>query len=119
VFDISLAELFVLGTAALTVLGPKRLPGALRALGHGLAKIRRLATKLSTESGFGEVLHSSSFHGRVQEFGSLTLAPATSASPSEQSTTFVADKSREYPAEGPDAQGAIPEDLLPATLPSS
>jgi hypothetical protein len=79
----------------------------------------RLATKLSSESGFGEVLHSNSFHGRVQEFGSLTLAPAT-ASPLEPSTTFFVDESREYPVEGADAQGASPEEILRVRLtPSS
>jgi hypothetical protein len=32
---------------------------------------------------------------------------------------FVADKSREYPTEGPDAYGALPEDLVPLGPPAT
>jgi Tat protein translocase TatB subunit len=120
VFDISFGEIFLLGTAALVVLGPKRLPAALREMGRWIAKIRRFATQLSSQSGIDEMLRSNGFEGRLGKLPALTpgssLAPSTS-SWSEESNTFVSDKGREYPVEGPDAQGALPEDLAPATIP--
>lgn len=40
-FDIGFLELFVIATIALLVLGPERLPGALRSVGLMLGKVRR------------------------------------------------------------------------------
>jgi sec-independent protein translocase protein TatB len=120
VFDISFGEIFLLGTAALVVLGPKRLPAALREMGRWIAKIRGLATQLSSQSGIDGMLRSNGFEGRLGRLPALTpgSSPAASTSSwSEEPSTFVPDKSREYPVEGPDAQGALPEDLSPAAVP--
>lgn len=42
-FDIGWSEMLVIGVVALIVIGPKELPGVLRALGHWTTKIRRMA----------------------------------------------------------------------------
>lgn len=115
-FDISFVELFVFGTAALVVLGPRRLPGALREMGRWIAKVRRMATALSSQVGIDDVLDSTGVARRVDELrpssrgGSLVPRPASS--PIGGAPPFVSDRSREYPSEGPDAYGSLPEDLL-------
>jgi sec-independent protein translocase protein TatB len=42
-FDIGWSEFVVIGVVALIVIGPKELPGVLRAIGHWTTKIRRMA----------------------------------------------------------------------------
>ncbi|ARQ01794.1 Sec-independent protein translocase protein TatB [Pseudorhodoplanes sinuspersici] len=42
-FDLSWSELILIGVVALIAIGPKELPGVLRALGHWMGKIRRMA----------------------------------------------------------------------------
>jgi sec-independent protein translocase protein TatB len=44
-FDIGWSELLLIGMVALIAIGPKELPGALRALGQWMAKIRRMAAE--------------------------------------------------------------------------
>jgi sec-independent protein translocase protein TatB len=44
-FDIGWSELLLIGAVALIVIGPKELPGVLRALGQWMAKIRRMAAE--------------------------------------------------------------------------
>jgi sec-independent protein translocase protein TatB len=124
VFGVSFTEFLVLGTVALLVLGPEKLPGMLRTMGQWVAKLRKLTTEVRYQSGIDEVLRAEGFEGGLNEFrsimrgGSAPMAThnpvATRARVVEQ---FVADKSREYPPEGPDAYGALPEDLLPGAFP--
>ena len=47
--DFSLSEIAVVGTIALVVLGPERLPGAARTAGRWLGKARRFATQMQQE----------------------------------------------------------------------
>jgi sec-independent protein translocase protein TatB len=44
-FDIGWSELLVIGVVALIAIGPKELPGVLRAVGHWMGKIRRMASE--------------------------------------------------------------------------
>ena len=44
-FDIGWSELVLIGVVALIVIGPKELPGVLRAVGQWSAKIRRMAAE--------------------------------------------------------------------------
>src|SRR3712207_715744 len=43
-FDIGWSELVLIGIVALIVIGPKELPGVLRAMGHYMGKVRRMAS---------------------------------------------------------------------------
>jgi sec-independent protein translocase protein TatB len=44
-FDIGWSELVVIGVVALIAIGPKELPGVLRAVGNWMGKIRRMASE--------------------------------------------------------------------------
>jgi sec-independent protein translocase protein TatB len=123
VFGISFPEFLVLGTVALLVLGPEKLPGMLRTLGQWLAKARKLTTEVRYQSGIDDVLRSEGLEGGLNELrglvrgglGSSVLSHATAPQAARPAILdhFVPDKSREYPVEGSDAYGALPEDLLP------
>jgi sec-independent protein translocase protein TatB len=125
VFGVSFTEFLVLGTVALLVLGPEKLPGMLRTMGHWIAKLRKLTTEVRHQSGIDEVLRAEGFDGGLNELrsimrgGAATMA-ASHSPPVRQPVPdpFVADKSREYPAEGPDAYGALPEDLVAPLAPA-
>jgi sec-independent protein translocase protein TatB len=123
VFGISFPEFLVLGTVALLVLGPEKLPGMLRTLGQWLAKARKLTTEVRYQSGIDDVLRSEGLEGGLNELrglvrggiGSSVLSHATAPQQTRPVALdhFAPDKSREYPVEGSDAYGALPEDLLP------
>jgi sec-independent protein translocase protein TatB len=122
VFGVSFTEFLVLGTVALLVLGPEKLPGMLRTMGQWVAKLRRLTTEVRHQSGIDEVLRAEGFDGGLNELRSIMrggAAVAASHSPPVRPVqdTFIADTSREYPAEGPDAYGALPEDLVAPLAP--
>jgi sec-independent protein translocase protein TatB len=125
VFGVSFPELLVLGTVALLVLGPDKLPGMLRTLGQWIAKLRRLTTEVRYQSGIDDVLRAEGFDGGLNELRSIMRGGGASLGPRQAQTyrspppveNFIPDKSREYPVEGPDAYGALPEDLLPAAAP--
>jgi sec-independent protein translocase protein TatB len=128
VFGVSFTEFLVLGTVALLVLGPEKLPGMLRTMGQWIAKLRKLTTEVRYQSGIDEVLRAEGFDGGLNELRSIMRGGAASMAlnspapvrPAPVPDPFVADKSREYPPEGPDAYGALPEDLVePATPPAS
>jgi sec-independent protein translocase protein TatB len=125
VFGVSFTEFLVLGTVALLVLGPDKLPGMLRTLGQWLAKLRKLTTEVRYQSGIDDVLRSEGLDGGLSELRSLMrggiggsmLSHAASAVPQHTNRPnldhFIPDKSREYPVEGVDAYGVLPEDLVP------
>jgi sec-independent protein translocase protein TatB len=116
VFGVSFPEFIVLGTVALLVLGPDKLPGMLRTMGQWIAKVRRLTTEVRYQSGIDEVLRAEGFDGGLNELRSMMRGgghvPQHAPVRPVQPDPFVPDRSREYPVEGPDAQGALPEDLV-------
>ncbi len=118
-FGVSFPEFLVLGTVALLVLGPEKLPGMLRTMGQWVAKIRRLTTDVRNQSGIDEVLRAEGFDGGLNDFRSMMRGGAVSHPPPRPvpQERFVPDPSREYPVEGPDAYGALPEDLLSPSPP--
>ncbi len=48
-FDLSWTEILIIGVVALIAIGPKELPGALRALGHWMGKVRRMASEFQDQ----------------------------------------------------------------------
>ena len=48
-FDIGWSELLVIGVVALIAIGPKELPGVLRAVGQWMGKIRRMANEFQDQ----------------------------------------------------------------------
>jgi len=116
VFDVSFGEMLVFGVVALLVLGPDRLPGMLRLTGQWIARARRLMLNVRHQSGIDEVLRAEGFGGGLGDIrammhgGAASLAPTHMQPLATDAPAF--DRDREYPVEGPDAYGALPEDLV-------
>jgi sec-independent protein translocase protein TatB len=69
-FDIGWSELLVIGIVALIAIGPKELPGALRALGHWTTKIRRMASEFQGQ--FQEAMREAEMTDLKKQVDTLT-----------------------------------------------
>src|ERR1700691_2875631 len=69
-FDIAWGEFVVIGVVALIVIGPKELPGVLRAVGQWTTKIRRMASEFQSQ--FQEALREAEMADLKKEVNSLT-----------------------------------------------
>lgn len=139
-FGFSIGEVLVIVLLAVIVIGPRQLPTMMRSAGHWLAKLRRLAVDMRAQSGIDEILRQEGLEKDLRAFRAfmavrrgnvldalsvdLDAPEADRPLPSVLETppgTVAADddspaitmESREYPIEGPDAYGAVPEDLEP------
>jgi sec-independent protein translocase protein TatB len=125
VFGMSFGELCVLVVVAIVVIGPKDLPRFLRKAGQLAGRLRRMASDVRAQSGIDEVLRSEGLARDIAEIRRLaqgdfiepvgrfntTLragAAAIASSPPSPSD-FVVVREREYPTEGADSYGAIPD----------
>ncbi len=131
-FGLSLSELVVIGVVALIAVGPQKLPGMLRTLGEWVRKLRILTHEMRAQSGFDDILRSEGIHGGLTELRGLmrgaqfpvpsftppvaapVVAPPLVRDPYEN---LEIDATKEYPPEGPDAYGALPDDLIDAGEP--
>lgn len=140
-FGLSFSELIVIGVVALVAVGPQKLPGMLRTLGEWIRKARNLTNEVRAQTGIDEILRAEGLHGGLTEFKSLVrglnrsvyeplhtppspiqppaplagLEPEPPASPTRHEDPYAnleVDATREYPPEGPDAYGALPDDLF-------
>jgi sec-independent protein translocase protein TatB len=59
-FDISWGEMLVVGVVALVVIGPKELPGVIRAVGRGASKLRGMANDFRGQ--FDEAMREAEMH---------------------------------------------------------
>ena len=137
-FGLSFGELFVLLIVAVVVLGPKELPRYLRKAGQVAGRIRNLAFEMREKSGIDEVLRTEGIDRDIAEirklargeiagvvsavratadaarFGQLHDTRDVVASPYAQPQlpappALIVNRSREYPTDGPDSYGALPE----------
>jgi sec-independent protein translocase protein TatB len=69
-FDIGWGEFVVIGIVALIAIGPKELPGVLRALGQWIAKLRRMATEFQGQ--FQEAMREAEMADLKQEVDEMT-----------------------------------------------
>jgi sec-independent protein translocase protein TatB len=141
VFGFSFSELLMICVVALIAVGPKKLPGMLHNLGQFIRKIRNMTNDVRNQTGIDQLLRAEGLHGGLNELRGLLRvnhglsfdAPhVSSPTPSEpvnaEPTVPVPivhapiddpyahidiDSTREYPPEGADAYGALPDDLLP------
>ena len=109
---------------ALIAVGPKKLPGMLHTLGQWLRKIRNLTSEVRNQTGIDELLRSEGLHGGLNELRGLLrgghnnpFEPPQPAAPvrvpiEDPYANLDIDVSREYPLEGADSYGALPDDLL-------
>jgi sec-independent protein translocase protein TatB len=118
VFGISFTEIIVIALVALVVVGPHKLPGMLRSIGEWLGKLRRLTTEVRAQTGIDEILRSEGIDGGLNELrsimrGDFSAPPRARPRPVEDPYRDVqTDVWREYPVEGPDSYGALPDDLV-------
>lgn len=126
-FGISFTELVLILVVALIVLGPQRLPGMLRTVGLWIHKVRRLTTEVRAQTGIDDLLRQEGLSGGLSELRSLLrgdprpfMRPRDEISPIAIDDPYSAgpiyDSSRERPVEGPDAYGALPDDLVDETV---
>lgn len=109
----------MIAVVALLAVGPRRLPGMLRDLGNWIRKLRKMTTDVRAQTGIDDILRAEGLSGGLNELrGLMRGAPAAPVHyrPHEDPNNQIEiDASREYPPEGADAKGAIPDDLVEET----
>ncbi len=142
-FGFSFGELVVLLLVGIVVVGPKELPKVLRRAGQWAAKLRRMASDIRTQSGIDDVLRGEGIAEDIAEIRKLArgemdtvrraarvdlTAPATAAAPARSdpyalppTDEIVVQREREYPREGADSYGALPDTAIvyARTLPTT
>lgn len=87
-FDLGWSELLVIGVVALIAIGPKELPGVLRALGHWMGKIRRMAGEFQDQ--FREAMREAEVADLKRQFDEASAkATAGFTDPLESAQTEV------------------------------
>jgi sec-independent protein translocase protein TatB len=123
VFGLSFGELCVLIVVAIVVIGPKDLPKVLRKMGQWAGKVRRMAADVRAQSGIDDVLRTEGLTKDLTEIRRLAQGDFLEASPASSAAAprldqrrdepVVPDKNvvreREYPREGADGYGALPD----------
>jgi len=133
VFGFSLSELIVVIVVALVVIGPKDLPKMLRKLGQYAGKLRRMASDLRAQSGIDEALRTEGLADDIAEIRKLARGEldavqrsvvdtdtranisgvtAKSGGESGYRDDFFVVRDREYPRDGADAYGALPDNAI-------
>jgi sec-independent protein translocase protein TatB len=130
VFGFSFAELVVVVVVALIVMGPKDLPKMLRKLGQWSGQLRRMAADLRAQSGIDDALRAEGLSDDIAEIRKLargeldsvqravddpirsSSSPAAAPSASSYQDDFFIVREREYPRDGADAYGALPDNAI-------
>src|SRR5580704_15782248 len=124
----SFGELCVLVIVTIVVVGPKDLPRYLRKAGQLAGRLRRMASDVRAQSGIDEVLRTEGLTKEIAEIRHLAqgnfIEPITrglrnaprsiealppAPGPMPAFNEFVVLREREYPTEGADSFGAIPD----------
>src|SRR5271165_946920 len=97
-------------------MGPQKLPGLFRSIGHWIAQIRRFSTEVRLSSGIDEILKAEGLQGGISELRGIMRSDfrraaaianfsADSAYSEKEShwDSFDYDITRERPIEGPDS----------------
>ncbi len=125
----SFGELLVLVIVAIVVIGPKDLPRFLRKAGQYAGKLRRMAGDIRAQSGIDEVLRSEGLTKDIAEIRRLAQGdfieplarldaakPPAGAEPAHPTTLQAPEitivREREYPREGADSYGTIPDTAI-------
>ena len=118
-FGFSFSEVVLIGVVTLVAVGPQRLPGMLKNLATWIKKLRKMTTDVRQQTGIDDLLRQEGLSGGLNELRSIMRggggpAPAPAPyRPAEDPYNFIEiDVTREYPPEGPDALGALPDDLV-------
>ncbi|HEY8075092.1 MAG TPA: hypothetical protein VIF62_13305 [Labilithrix sp.] len=107
-------------------MGPKDLPKMLRKLGQWAGKLRRMASDLRAQSGIDDALRAEGLSDDIAEIRKLARGeldavqrtvrddakPAKTDAPSQLLGDFFVAREREYPRDGADAFGALPDNAI-------
>ena len=118
-FDIAWTELLVVAVIAIIVVGPKELPGMLRAFGKTFGQVRRTAREF--QSTFNDALREAEREAGMDEVrknldGVKNMNPAKDLSKSLNETKAALDKTV---SEKPTAAPAATKSAAPATTPTA
>lgn len=126
-FDIGFTELLLVGLVALVVLGPERLPGAVRTTGLWVGRLKRsfsnIKAEVEREIGADEIrrqLHNERILDLEREMKQSIMPPASTSSSSAASTAAaapVAEAAASPPAAAPTPEPAKPAESAPVTRP--
>jgi sec-independent protein translocase protein TatB len=105
-FDIGWSELFVIGVVALIAIGPKELPGVLRAVGQWSGKIRRMASEFQDQ--FREAMREAEMADLKKDIDEATGKLNSSFDPLDfkESTEWKPAETVATPADAPPAPPA-------------
>jgi sec-independent protein translocase protein TatB len=121
-----MTELVVIAVVILIVVGPQKLPGMLRTLGQWIRKIQQLSSDVRHQTGIDELLRAEGIEGleglrsmlrgdlRALVQDAVRISPPSASMPTDDPYVGLGevDRYREYPPEGVDARGALPDDLM-------
>jgi sec-independent protein translocase protein TatB len=125
-FGVSMTELVVIAVVVLIVVGPQKLPGMLRTLGQWIRRLQQLSSDVRHQTGIDELLRAEGIEGldglrsmlrgdlRALVQDAVRTSPASGVAPADDPYVEVGevDRYREYPPEGVDAGGTLPDDLI-------
>ena len=140
-FGLGFGEIIVIVIVGLVILGPKELPKMLRKVGRFAGKLRRMAADLRAQSGIDDALRTEGLADDIAEIRKLArgeldvvrkaasvdltgTAAVTASASALASTTgsssndrtydpdFYVVRDREYPRDGADAYGALPDNAI-------
>lgn len=116
-FGISFTEIALIAMVALVVVGPQKLPGMLRTMGEWVGRLRRMTSEMRVQTGIDDILREEGIDG-VGELRSLLRGEIRAAKHRSHplhdpyAEAQPPDTTLEYPLEGADAGGALPDDLV-------
>lgn len=116
-FGVSFLEIAVVALVALVVVGPQKLPAMMRTAGEWVGKLRRITSDMRAQTGIDDILREEGIDG-VAELRTLLRGQFSHQRPSHSSNatwgsyTEEPDPLIEFPVEGADAAGALPDDLV-------
>jgi sec-independent protein translocase protein TatB len=118
-FDFSWGELILIGAVALIVIGPKELPGVLRAIGQWTTKIRRMAAEFQSQ--FQEAMREADMADLKREIDTATqgfTAPLETKDATKwEPKAGEAGETTVQPADAPLPQAALAHDDIPPATP--
>jgi sec-independent protein translocase protein TatB len=112
-FDIAWGEFIVIAVVALIVIGPKELPGVLRAIGQWTTKIRRMAAEFQGQ--FQEALREAEMADLKKEVDNLNDTARGFTSQFDDPLNFKEATKWEPKPDDPKADDAKPDDAADST----
>jgi len=120
VLDLSFGELLVIGLVLLVVVGPRELPGMLRKLGQGIAKLRNMSWQLREQSGIDQMLREEGLDKDLEAIRSLSKGRVVDAIMTEAVRAKPIDAIDAAPVAtaSAEAPGAAPVEIVRPGAPS-